>query len=399
MKLFLSVLLLIPFTMKGQTMYQTGFEEFWNDFNNHYAYFEEQKIDWRQVKKIYKPIFDTISNERSFIQALERLTDELHNGHISLNVNLASSNRIIPSGSDLFVEERAGKYIIVDVKAHSKAEQAGLTSGMQLIKFNHETIEKQLQHFLPLSTNTHSTDMKQYALNMLCAGRHNQERILTILDEHGTEQDFFPDRKIIASSPTSTLDWHLMKKEIAYIQINNSLGNRQLIDDFDAVMDTILEQHISTLILDLTNTPNGGNTLVARGIMGRFIDQELPYQKHQFVEDGIIRSWVEYVVPRKDAYNKELIILVGRWTGSMGEGIAIGLDGMKRAKVVGTLMARLLGAVDNFKISGTNIGFQMPTERLYHIDGTPREQFLPPYLTKNQQETWEQMRLIFQQGN
>ena len=64
--------------------------------------------------------------------------------------------------------------------------------------------------------------------------------------------------------------------------------------------------------------------------------------------------------------------MVGHWTGSTGEGIAVGFDGMKRGKIVGTKMAGLIGATRGFRLTQTNIGFQIPTERLYHIDGTPR---------------------------
>jgi hypothetical protein len=62
----------------------------------------------------------------------------------------------------------------------------------------------------------------------------------------------------------------------------------------------------------------------------------------------------------------------------MGEGIAIGMDGMKRATIVGTEMARLVGATSGIKLPHTEIGVSFPTERLFHIDGTPREKFLPP---------------------
>jgi carboxyl-terminal processing protease len=35
----------------------------------------------------------------------------------------------------------------------------------------------------------------------------------------------------------------------------------------------------------------------------------------------------------------------------------------------------------------TKIGFQIPTERLFHINGTPRENFEPNILTENTEET------------
>lgn len=86
--------------------------------------------------------------------------------------------------------------------------------------------------------------------------------------------------------------------------------------------------------------------------------------------------------------------MVGHWTGSMGEGMAIGFDGLKRAKIVGTSMAKLLGAVQGFTMTETNIGFQIPTERLYHINGIPREKFIPTIPTKNIEQTWNKILQI-----
>ncbi len=64
----------------------------------------------------------------------------------------------------------------------------------------------------------------------------------------------------------------------------------------------------------------------------------------------------------------------------MGEGIAIGLDGMKRATIVGTRMAGLNGGIFNTELPHTKIGVTYAGERLNHINGTPRENFVPPVL-------------------
>jgi carboxyl-terminal processing protease len=130
--------------------------------------------------------------------------------------------------------------------------------------------------------------------------------------------------------------------------------------------------------------------------MGRFIEKMLPYQVHEFDEKEYQtkRHWVEYVTPRKETYKGNVYILVGRWTGSMGEGIAIGFDGMKKAKIIGTKMAGLLGAISNFQMTETKIGFQFSTERLFHINGTPREDFIPGILTGNMEETLKKAKAI-----
>jgi len=116
--------------------------------------------------------------------------------------------------------------------------------------------------------------------------------------------------------------------------------------------------------------------------MGRFIRRDLPYQKHSIPAEerqfGTKRSWIELVSPRGEfAYRVPVVVLVNHWTGSMGEGIAIGMDGMKRATIVGTEMARLAGATSGIRLPHTGIGVTFPTEKLFHINGTPRENFMP----------------------
>ena len=116
--------------------------------------------------------------------------------------------------------------------------------------------------------------------------------------------------------------------------------------------------------------------------MSRFISKEMPYQKHvlpnEEKEAGVKRSWFEIVSPRGPfTYDKQVIVLVNHWTGSMGEGITIGFDAMGRANIVGTKMAGLNGAINGFQTSKTKIPYAFPTEQLYHVNGTPRELFLP----------------------
>lgn len=57
-------------------------------------------------------------------------------------------------------------------------------------------------------------------------------------------------------------------------------------------------------------------------------------------------------------------------------------------------MAGLIGAISNFQLRETKIGFQFPTERLYHINGMPRENFVPKILTKNSEETIQKNKEI-----
>jgi C-terminal processing protease CtpA/Prc len=391
-KYFLFVALLVTSICYGQTKYEKDFLAFWNDVNDNYAYLDQQKINWLKVKEIYSPLVKEVTSQQAFIKFMEGVINECYNGHISLYTNLSTSNRIIPSGQDIYVEKINHQFVITDLRKGYKAEKSGLKIGDEILLFQGNAIDSQLQQFLPKYTNTHTNDMYQYAIDMLFAGTHNTNRILTI-NRNGTTITLNAD-SIKLSSKSSLLETKQLNQTTAYIKINDALGNFNLINLFDQALDSFLL--FKNIIIDLTETPSGGNTTVARSIMGRFIHKALPYQQHEFDETAFQtkRQWVEYVTPRKTQFKGNVYVMVGHWTGSMGEGMAIGFDGLKRAKIVGTSMAKLLGAVQGFTMTETNIGFQIPTERLYHINGIPREKFIPTIPTKNIEQTWNKILQI-----
>ncbi len=374
----------------AQTKYQKDFSAFWTDINNHYAYLDQQHINWEKVRELYEPKTENITTDEEFIRFLETVLNELYNGHSSLNSNLMSSNRLIPSGSDLYMEKVGNKYVIKDIRKGFGADLSGLKTGMEVKLYNGKPVEEQLKKFLPKFTDTPNQKMVQYALNMLFAGTHDTKREITAM-VNGKETKFY---SVTYGNRDELLYSKALNGNTAYIKINNSLGNNNLIAAFDKALDSLFRY--KNLVIDLTETPGGGNSTVARAIMGRFTAELLPYQVHELDEKQYQtkRHWVEYVPSRKDTYTGKVYVLVGRWTGSMGEGMAVGFDGMKRAKIIGTEMAGLIGAISTFQLPETKIGVQFPTERLYHINGTPREDFIPEIRTQNSEETLQKAKEI-----
>ena len=100
----------------------------------------------------------------------------------------------------------------------------------------------------------------------------------------------------------------------------------------------------------IVNRP-GGNTDVARSVIGHFLTEPQPYQVHEIpaVEraTGVPRRFVEVALPRAPHYGGPVAVLGGRWTGSMGEGLVVGLDAAAGAVTVGSDMGDLLGALWN----------------------------------------------------
>lgn len=387
---------------KRDSIYIKDFNQYWKILDENFAYFDTRKTDWDKVKASYQPFIDTLSNKISFITLLEKTNNELYNGHVGLHTNNQSSSKLIPTASDLWISYKNKSFLIESIRENSRIEKSEIKVGMEILKYNGVNINDAIKEFLPKSFKNYDTEVYEFAVNMLLAGKHNIDRSITveINDKnqniklpYSDSKHYYPDNEILSSKT--------MEGAIGYIRINNSLGNNELINKFDEALDALL--NTKALILDLRETPSGGNNTIAKAIMGRFIKKEKPYQRYRYVldekETGVKQIWTELVIPRKEMYSKPLILLVGRWTGSMGEGITIGFDSFKRAEIVGTKMAGLLGGIWNYKLNETGIGFQIPGIKVYHINKTPREQFVPKNeVTNNSEYMYKAKELLNETG-
>ncbi|MGI4734249.1 MAG: S41 family peptidase [Janthinobacterium lividum] len=366
-----------------QPDYGADFDFFWTTVRDNYAYFDRKQTDWQLVRATYRPQTDTIQSRRAFVRLLEQALAELYDNHASLNTNRPDSRRLVPSGSDIAAAWVQGQAQVLDVRPGYGAARVGVRPGMRITAINGVPVARAIQPFLPRCLRQADPAASTFALNQALAGDHVTPRQLMLSTAHGTST-VFPDAsgsQLEQSHSTSRLTVARYGR-MGYLKINNSLGDDQLIAAFDSALNTL--RATQGLVLDLRETPSGGNTSVARAIMGRFITREQPYQKHELPaeerETGVRRSWLELVSPRLPTYTAPLVVLAGRWTGSMGEGLTVGFDALQRATVVGTPLARLPGAVKTYTLPRSGIRFTIPFERLSLVNGQPREQYVPPIL-------------------
>lgn len=364
----------------AQQEYRKDFEYLWSLMNDDYAYWDKKSTNWAKVKVHYAPLFDTVSSKRNFILLLEKVFNEIYDHHASLNVNTKVSQRLVPSGTDIWAEYVAGKPIVSEVRPGFGAAHAGIKAGMEIISVDDIPVVTGLKRYLPVSLNQPDTAAINYALRIFLAC-FSDNRKITVKDGSITKI-FYPDRPkslLTEYKFSNDIESNILQENIGYIKINNRLGDNNLIVLFDSVLGSLL--NTNSLILDLRETPGGGNTTVARAIMGSFITKGGYYQKHELPMEerrfGVKRSWDEIVTPRKQVYSKPLVILVNHWTGSVGEGISIGFHALKRAVIIGTPMAALNGAIYTYQMPESKIGFSFPVEKLFHINGQPREDFIP----------------------
>jgi C-terminal processing protease CtpA/Prc len=343
----------------------------------HYAYLPERHLDLTRMRVLFEPEAMAAQTRGDFIHVVERVVAELHDDHVTLGTNTPSSPQLIPTGAELWAQMRDGRAVIVEVVPGSPAAKAGIVPGDVVVSIGGVAVDEAIQRTRAKTLTAPDTEASDFALRTLLAGTHDAARRIEVKHAKG-------DLRVIELPPfvsphsTELVTWRWLNTRTGYVRIENSLGDGGAVAAFDAALSALSKA--TNLILDLRNTPSGGNTDVAEPIMGRFIATTAEYQRifepaagKRFPQD----SWVKTVAPRAPQVTARLVVLVNHWTGSMGEGMAIGFDAMKRAQIIGTPMARLCGGTESFELPKTGISVHLPTYRLYHVNGTPREAFVP----------------------
>jgi carboxyl-terminal processing protease len=314
----------------------------------------------------------------SLLHYAEDRIASLADHHAITGSSFKDSWAIVPTYADLWVEHRPTGYVITAVKEGSPAEKAGVSAGDRLVAVDGVDAEQAISGFWKGLGLAETPERNDYAARVLGAGRRDRPRHLTIYRDGISRQLTLPN--LYSSQPdVPPLTVSHDRNGRTVIRFNNSIGDQGTIAAFDEAMALLPSKAL--LVLDLTDTPSGGNTSVARAIMSWFVDRPRSYQVHQLPseqrETGIARQWIEQVLPRTGKLHRALpTVEVGRWTGSMGEGIAIGFAALG-AKVEGTRMAQLKGAVYDFKLPSSGLVVKFPAERLYTVAGVPREDFVP----------------------
>lgn len=291
---------------------------------------------------------------------------------------------IVMTSSDmdiLFINSEAA---VRDVRRGSPAFEAGIRPGDVIEAIDGlKPAEAARLPFGSVLPNPNAAQM-DYGLLLAVNGKRGSGRILRV--RRGADDARIAELISTSKYATSLNDRELVTAEfvgedqdVAVLRVLNSLGNNDTIRAFDEAMAKA--KGAKAIILDMRDTPSGGNTEVARSIIGHFTSEVRPYQMHVVPvferEFTVPRQFVEYVHPREPFFEGPVYVLHGRWTGSMGEGIVIGMDAAAdNAVTVGSDMGDLLGGLWNRDLSQIKARLDVGGEALFHVDGTPREDYV-----------------------
>lgn len=332
-----------------------------------------------------------IDSKRALIAYAEAKLLSLADHHAITGSSFADSWALVPSFADLWIVRTGERWVIDAVRAGSPADDAAIRPGDELLAISGRPVAQAVTAFwAELGFETSDPERDAFAARVLAAGRRDRPRQLAIRRAGGERQEFeLPNLYSVGDDDAGPLTL-VTEEKGSRIIIHDALGDMATIAAFDEAMTSLARDE--PLVIDLRDTPGGGNTSVARAILGWFVTAATGYQIHSLPAEerhtGIARQWMEQVLPRDDGHHTgSVTVLVGRWTGSMGEGLAIGFDAIG-ADIEGTPMAGLRGAIYDFELPESGLIVKLPAERLMHVDGTPREAFQPsPHGTSSTADT------------
>ncbi len=348
-----------------------------DNIRDNYIYLDNKNVGIECIRKSYLSRLNNVQSREDMVLFFEYLLDEFYDSHLILSTNTNTSFRL---HAPVYAQTKNETTIITNVWSSKIQNLKTNIIGAEILEFNGKEFSKAIDAFPTVCHNKKNDEVRNWIGNKILAGRYNESRILKLkLVNGGTKTIDLDDFKLTKNKgvlQSEKID------QIGIIRINNSLNEHKLIAKFDKTLDGLMDT--KGLIIDLRNTINGGRCDIAISILGRFIEKRGDYQTiistQRPINDLQPDQKCIYVEPRLKTYNQPVAVLVGKWTGSMGEGLAMGFDGLQRADIIGTEMRKLLGGMYGYTIQNTDLGYNISREKIFHINGTSRQDYIPNVL-------------------
>lgn len=356
-----------------------AFDEFEQTLRDSYAYLDRSDFDVDAHLARTRAAALQLTDPLEFRRLLSRSTLAFTDPHLLVVPLDDADPNVWPTSSDLALALDGERFVVADVRADSAADAAGVRPGWTVRTINGAAIEARSAELLANLVPAPTARQRIYAATLAINGARTGARVIEfVVDGQPRALELANPRelaKTVAALAPLRLD---IRDRVGIVRFNNSLDRQETVDAFDAAIRDCAG--LDAMILDLRNTPSGGNTDVARAIIGHFVAEARPYQVHEIPlvlrRTSVPRRFIELALPRAPRFAGRVAVLGGRWTGSMGEGLVIGLHGAAGARTFASDMGDLLGAVDVLELPAAGISLELGLESLFHVDGTPRADYV-----------------------
>lgn len=357
-----------------------AFDEFEATLRSAYAYLERREFDVDEHLARTRAAALQTTSPAEFRRVLHRSTLAFTDPHLLVVPLTDADPNVWPTSSDLAVALHGDRYLVADVRADSAADAAGVRPGWTVLAVDGAPIERRIAELHAGLLPSPTERQRAYAATLAVNGARTGARTLELVTDGGERRTLeLPNpgelARRVSALPPLTLE---LRDRLGIVRFHNSLGRPETIAAFDDAIRRCAE--LDAVVLDIRNTPSGGNTDVARAIIGHFVGEARPYQVHEIPEverrTTVPRRFVEHVLPRAPRFGGRVAVLGGRWTGSMGEGLVIGMHAAAGARTFVSDLGDLLGALHTMELPASGATLELGAEALFHVDGTPRAAFI-----------------------
>lgn len=354
--------------------------ELQNTLEQQYAYLDRAGVDKKALFEFFSHKLTAAQTKQAFADTAQMLLRHFYDPHLNLGPYNEQDYSVFPTGSDIYVNYQNKQFVVVDVKAGSAADVAGIRPNMAISKIDGIPIPEAIKRILGQEISLLQPEQINFAANVSLGGYRNSSRKVTVISKNVEKQYYLAaSYEAINAFQNGPMISYRKMDAFGYIRFNNGLGNSKTVEEFKHALVELAQS--KALIIDLRNTPSGGNTSVAEPVLGHFVTQKTAYQGYQIQQVNLPYKHAKmikaYVEPSQPYYDKPFVVLVGHWTGSMGEGMTIGLDAIGAKTVIGAPMADLLGGIKTVQLKHSETWLELGFERMYHVNGSFREDFVP----------------------
>ena len=263
---------------------QEDFKTFIDQFRDNYVYTDRADKPWETWQNRYRAAVDSANSPEAYAAVFESALDELHDFHAEVRSHNPHRWLPVPTFADIWAEFHGEDAVVVAVRRESDAERAGIVSGERIIRIGADSLQTAIAERLTRAVDNKDPKARTWALLSLLTGRADEERHFTVMDSNGQSRPVTLQLERRFDRSAGALYSTVLPQNVGLIRFNNSLGDQKTVAAFDDALEQL--RFTDGLILDLRDVPSGGDSSVALGVMGRFVQTILPYQRHRIPNYG-----------------------------------------------------------------------------------------------------------------
>lgn len=372
-----------PVSKLSGMSYTGAFTEMNDRLSREYPFGVWKKVDWEQLEKQYKPIFEKAEKEQDKTLYYKTLRDYLYafrDGHIRI------VNEQLFDGNEVFKEEAGGgfglsaaqlddgKILVTLVLKDSPADKSGIKTGAELVTWNSQSAQAALDQATWSETPSATDEVKRINQGRFMVRGAIGQTVQVEFKNNGEQEirkaqltaydDQFETLKLTRpklKKEDPPFEAKLLDNGYGYMKIRHFLAE-EIFSGPGQTVERELKffQQAKGIIIDLRDNPGGEDQLAAK-FLEYFVGEKNFYEYASYYnrmtgDFELNQPETTFVNPSAPVnFAGKIAVLINSRTASSGEGVPLVLKGLPRVKVVG-----FTSTAASFGLLSVPIEFEMP---------------------------------------